>query len=88
MNVKIIPTEITIDLKNAETPVKVIYLVELSTEKYTDVMGSGSTYISDSNVQKAIEQLQEAITNKIHSDLGLESAYTLDKTQVTQEEDL
>ena len=84
MNIKIIPTNLEIDIKNPETPLKVHYVVELATDAYNDIMSSGVTYISDPTVQSAIENLTQKITDKINLDLGLQSVKI--KPQDTEEE--
>ena len=71
MNIKIIPVHLEMDLKNPEQPLKVQYVVELATNIYNDVMSTGVTYMADPDIAKAIENLVDIITNKIHADLGL-----------------
>ena len=85
MNIKIIPVHVEIDLKNPEQPLKVQYVVELTTEAYSDVMSTGVTYLADKDIAIAVENLVDAMTRKIHLDLGLEIKQ---ETKPNQEEDL
>lgn len=88
MDIKVIPVHIEIDLKNPEQPLKVQYIVELSTEVYNDVMSSGMTYIADETVFKAVQALTDAVSSRVHVDLGLEQPNLNTKTTPKQEEDL
>lgn len=90
MKVSVIPVQVEIDLKNPEQPLKVHYMVELTTSVYSDVMSSGMTYVSDDTTTSLITRLAEHIKNKIHKDLGLEHE-TLEESPTRveiEEEDL
>ncbi len=87
MNLKVIPVHLEIDLKNPEQPLKVQYIVELTTEVYNDIMSSGMTYIADPTIAKAIEDLVDKVQRKISADLGLSQEQSTD-TPNQQEEDL
>ena len=85
MNIKIIPVHLELDLKNPEQPLKVQYVVELVTDTYNDVMSTGVTYMADPIIAKAVENLVDTITTKIHTDLGL--MQQPETTETTQEEE-
>lgn len=87
MIVKVIPTKLEVDAKNPESPLKVEYVVELTTEVYSDMMSSGVTYINDDTIQKCVETLAEAVQAKIEADLGLKSP-TIEQQTLYKEEDL
>ena len=87
MKIKVVPVKLEIDLKNHETPLQVYYVVELTTEIYSDVMSSGMTHIADPDIAKTVEKLVGQITTKISSDLGLVTDDITITTQ-TKEEDL
>ena len=87
MNIKVIPVHLELDLKNHEQPLKVQYVVELTTEKYQDVMSTGVTYMADPRISSMVEQLVDLITNTINADLGLQEDTTETKVE-PQEEDL
>ena len=85
MNIKVIPVRIEVNAKNPEEPLKVDYMVELSTSSYNDFIGGGSTLMSDESVAKAAEALIETITVKIESDLGISN--NTETTEQSQEEE-
>ena len=87
MNIKVIPTQLEVDLKNTEQPLKVQYVVELTTESYNDIMSSGLTYLSNDRVNAIVDQLVDAITATIHGDLGLQEIQP-DNQPTTIEEEL
>lgn len=87
MNVKVVPLRLEVNAKNAEEPLKVEYMVELTTEKYSDFVGSGITYLSDPTVVSAVEHLIQTVMAKVSEDLGLQQTETKETTY-EQEEDL
>lgn len=87
MIIKVIPTKFEVDAKDPESPLKVEYVVELTTEIYSDIMSSGLTYINDETIQKCVETLAEAVQAKIEADLGLKSP-TIEQPTIYKEEDL
>lgn len=86
MNVKIIPVHLELDLKSPEQPIKVQYVVELSTATYNDVMSTGVTYMADQDIATIVELLVDSITKKIHTDLGISTGAEINPKQ--EEEDL
>ena len=88
MNVKVIPVHIEIDAKNPEQPLKVQYIIELTTEVYSDVIGGGMTYVADEVVSKAIDAFIETIQTKISQDLGIVPPSNDITTTHTEEEEL
>ena len=86
MNIKVIPTQLEVNLKNTEQPLKVQYVVELTTESYNDIMSSGLTYISNSRVNAIVDQLVDAITDTIHGDLGLQEIQSDNQPTIIEEE--
>lgn len=88
MNVKLLPVSLEVDLKNAETPLKVQYVVELTTDTFSDVMSTGVTYMSDAAVVEAVRSLADLIASTMHRDLGLQTTNLAQKPETPKEEDL
>ena len=87
MNIKVVPMRIEVNAKNPEEPLKVEYMVELTTEKYSDFVGSGITYLSDPSVVAVVDSLVQTVITKISEDLGLQETETEEK-HYDNEEDL
>lgn len=85
--IKVIPVHLEVELKNPEQPLKVQYVIELTTEVYSDIMGTGVTYLADPDVTKTVEMLVNQIQQKINMDLGILSSVP-DTNTNNQEEDL
>lgn len=87
MNVKVVPMRIEVNAKNPEEPLKVEYMVELTTEKYSDFVGSGITYLSDPSVVAAVDNLIQTVMTKVSEDLGLQQP-KVEEPNYDNEEDL
>ena len=87
MKIKVIPVHLELDLKSPESPLKVQYVVELTTGVFNDVMSTGVTYLANPEVAKAIEHLVDAITNGINVDLGLQTQVETEETDALHAEE-
>ena len=87
MNVKVVPMRIEVNAKNPEEPLKVEYMVELTTERYSDFVGSGITYLSDPSVVAAVDNLIQTVMTKVSEDLGLQQP-KVEEPNYDNEEDL
>ena len=88
MNVKVVPMRLEVNAKNPEEPLKVEYMVELTTEKYSDFVGSGITYLSDPSVVAAVDTLIQLVMTKVSEDLGLQKPTETEEPTYNNEEDL